>query len=114
MATRFLALLILIGGTAAAAAASDDDLRKQIVGAWGETAECTGAVLTFNADGSFSTTDKSQANPEVHNGTYQISAGKLTGQLEQQAMPEVTLRFDGTTMYLDAQGGPTDKLARCN
>jgi hypothetical protein len=105
MVVRSLALAFVLAGTVAALAATDDELRQQIVGKWGETAECTDSTLTFNADGTFGDGDRT--------GTYAIASGKLTGKAGDQAMPDVMVSFDADKLMLKNDSGDTDTLTKC-
>jgi hypothetical protein len=105
MVVRSLALAFILAGTVAASAATDDELRQQIVGKWGETAECADSTLSFNADGTFGDGDRT--------GTYSITGGKLSGKAGEQAMPDVTVSFDADKMMLKNEGGDTDTLTKC-
>ncbi len=110
-----LALALLIAGPVVAHAATDDELRKQIVGRWGETAECQGSVLVFNEDGSF-LSDNLDGDPENDmKGTFAIKGGVLTGHADESDMPEVSIRFEGTDkLFFEAGGKATDTLIRCS
>ncbi len=97
---------------APAFAASDDDLRKLIVGTWSDRADCTGAVLVFNADGTFlqvSSVDRSQRL----NGTYAINNGHLSGTAGGTPMPDTALIFDGTHLAFQNGDGSTDAMNPC-
>lgn len=113
MHAAFLALAFVIGGAALAAAATDEELRQQILGKWGENPACQSTVLVFSADGTF-TSDNLDDDPDNDiRGTFQIAGGKLTGKAGDEAMPEVTLRFDASTLYFESDGDVTDTLIRC-
>jgi uncharacterized protein (TIGR03066 family) len=113
MRAALLAFLFVTAGSLAASAATDDELRSQILGKWGETADCKSGLLIFNADGSFASTDASGQSAADQNGTYAISGGKLNGKAGERTMPEVTISFDGDTMTFAIDADRTEKLSRC-
>jgi hypothetical protein len=112
MFARSLALALLLAGTAAASAATDDELRSQLVGRWGETAECAGSVLTFNADGTFVSSGGGDASGD-RSGSFQITGGKLMGKAGDTTMPEVTVSFDADKLLLQGDSGDPDTLFKC-
>jgi hypothetical protein len=97
---------------APAFAASDDDLRKAIVGTWSDQADCNGAILVFNADGTFM-----QASADDHSkrssGTYTIANGRLSGTADGEAMPDTPLSYDGTHLAFQNDDGSSDPMNPC-
>lgn len=81
-----------------ALAATDDELRQQILGAWGEDAECARGALTFNADGTCSIVMPGD-DPET--GAWTISNGVLTGS----GQPTSTVTIDGDSLALGDPDG---------
>jgi hypothetical protein len=103
-----LALLLLSASASLAFAATDDELRQQIVGPWGQDAECAAGALTFNADGTFAIT-RADDDPEA--GTWQIAEGILTGSDQ----PTSTVAIEGDQLMLgDPEGGGrVETFTRC-
>jgi len=93
-------------------AATDDELQKALVGTWGDSADCTTGILVFNSDGSFSSRSGSDAT-DREDGTYKISGGHLMGSTSDREMPDVTIVYDGTSLYFQNEGGSKDQLFRC-
>ena len=112
MARAVLALTFVIASLPAFAA-TDDELRQQLVGSWAETPECTGQLLTFKGDGTFITGDTADDPADDRKGTYKVADGKLTGEAEGRAMPEVTLRIEGDKLFFDGEGGSSEAAVRC-
>jgi hypothetical protein len=95
----------------AALAATDDDLKRQIVGEWGDTAECKNGTLAFTAEGTF--TLKGTGPDEVLMGTFTVVDGKLNGETPVFVMPEAAVSFTGETMILDEGNGSKASLVHC-
>jgi hypothetical protein len=108
--TAFI-LLMLAFAPGLAVAASDDELRQQIVGSWGENAECASGSLMFNADGTFMMTRADTG--EQMNGQYQIVGGVLSGSSAEGAMPEVAIRIEEAKLTLENGGQVVNELIRC-
>ena len=106
-------LAFLIAGASAASAATDDELRTMLVGTWGQTAACAGMTLTFSDDGTFSAGKRGDDPAATRKGTYAIKDGKLSGEADGQAMPEVTLSVEGETIYFVAESGTKETVIRC-
>ena len=113
---RLAALVLLVASVIPALADTDDELRQKIVGYWGDSEECQGSVLVFRSDGTVDELDvdrtRAPAVSTVRSGTYQIAAGKLSGNMGGAVMPIVDVRFDGNMMVFGS--GPDESPAtRC-
>ncbi|HSY19988.1 MAG TPA: hypothetical protein VK815_16710 [Candidatus Acidoferrales bacterium] len=81
-----------------ACAHSDTNLREQLIGTWshGDSAE-----LTFNSDGSFKSSVKTDASDVKNNGTWQVRGGVLITEIKHTGV----YYAPGTTNIF-SQGGP--------
>lgn len=102
------AALALGASMSIALAATDDELRQQILGSWGQDADCARGALTFNDDGTYSVV---MTGDEAETGTWTISDGILTGS--DQPTSKVTI--DGDSLALgDPDGGTrVERFNRC-
>jgi hypothetical protein len=114
MARAPLTPIFILALTLPALAATDDELRRQLIGNWAETPQCTGNAVTFNDDGTFVSRDAGTEDPaDDRRGTYQVAQGKLTGEADGLPMPEVTIRIEGDRLFFDGQGGSSESAVRC-
>jgi hypothetical protein len=103
-----IAVIALAASAQFAFAATDDELRQQIVGPWGQDAECAAGSLTFNADGTF-TVAMPEEEPET--GTWTISGGILTGSDQPDA--KVTIEGDSLALSDPKGGSRVERFNRC-
>lgn len=103
-----IAAFSLAASASLALAATDDELRQQILGAWGQDAQCARGALTFNADGTYSIVMPGD-DPET--GTWTISNGVLTGS----GQPASTVTIDGDSLALGDPDGSArvERFTRC-
>ena len=103
-----VATLAFAASASLALAATDEELKRQILGSWGQHAECADGALTFNADGTF-TIVMGDDDPET--GTWSIADGVLTGSDQ----PTSTVTIDGDRLSLgDPEGGSrVETFNRC-
>jgi len=105
--------LALAASASLALAATDDELKQQIVGSWGQDAECAEGALTFAADGTFSLV---RPGDDDETGTWEITDGVLTGTSSDGGeQPASSVTIDGDTLSLGAPDGGSrvEKFNRC-
>ncbi|MCB1500879.1 MAG: hypothetical protein KDK07_13990 [Bauldia sp.] len=107
-----LTALSLAGLAGIALAATDAELKQQIIGVWGQDANCAAGALTFIADGTFKI-DRTGA--ESRTGTWDIVDGILSGaDSDGGKQPDVKVRIDGDTLYVGApDGSGEESMSRC-
>ena len=103
-----LAALALAASTTLVLAATDDELREELVGPWGQDAECAEGSLTFKANGTFAVV---RPDDDPENGYWSLMDGVLTAT----DMPTSTVTIAGNTLSLgDPKGGSRlEQFTRC-
>ena len=111
MPRPLIAVAALLAATGAASAATDAELRAFIVGTWGQMPTCTADILTFKADGTFTSGEAGDAAMQA--GTYRIENGKLSGEAGGSPMPVATLSIEGDHLVFENADGTRDVVNRC-
>ncbi len=108
MIRTVVATLALAASASLALAATDEELRQQILGSWGQDADCADGALTFGADGTY-TIVRTDDDPE--SGTWSIAGGVITATDQRDS----TVTIEGDKLMLgDPAGGPRNEtFNRC-
>lgn len=103
-----LAALALAASTTLALAATDDEIREELVGPWGQDAECAEGSLTFEANGTFVVRT---ADDRPEKGYWSLTDGVMTAT----DMPVSTVTITGDTLSLGDPAGGTrvEQFMRC-
>jgi hypothetical protein len=105
-----IAATVLAAAPLAALAATDQELKQQIVGGWGQDADCADGSLTFNDDGTFALAQPGRNET----GTWDIAGGTLTGSTSDgSSRPDAAVTIAGDTLALGT-GDEAETLIRCS